>query len=105
MTTQILAADWSRLGPTFSNAIVDTLVMVCVTLIVGGFFDPELTSRGLGTFMILDHIERTRALGLPHLYLGYWVKQSAKMAYKARFQPQEQLGASGWMRARVPGKR
>ncbi|AHI21942.1 methionine ABC transporter permease [Corynebacterium vitaeruminis] len=38
MTTQILAADWSRLGPTFSNAIVDTLVMVCVTLIVGGFF-------------------------------------------------------------------
>ncbi|MCB1436898.1 MAG: arginyltransferase [Rhodobiaceae bacterium] len=72
---------------------------------VYSFFDPELTSRGLGTFMILDHIERTRALGLPHLYLGYWVKQSAKMAYKARFQPQEQLGASGWMRARVPGKR
>lgn len=38
MTTTILAADWSRLGDTFTTAIIDTLVMVAVTLVVGGFF-------------------------------------------------------------------
>ena len=72
---------------------------------VYSFFDPTMPARGLGTFMILDHIERTRQLGLPHLYLGYWVEQSPKMAYKARFQPQEHLTASGWVRARRPAGR
>ncbi len=60
------------------------------------FFDPGQTARSLGTYMILEHIERTRKLGLPYLYLGYWVKQSAKMAYKARFLPQERLTQGGW---------
>lgn len=46
--------------------------------------------------MILDHIARTRQLGLPHVYLGYWVKGSAKMHYKTRFQPQEHLTPRGW---------
>ena len=49
-------------------------------------------------YMILDHIERARRLGLPHVYLGYWVEGSRKMAYKARFLPQERLGMDGWQR-------
>jgi arginine-tRNA-protein transferase len=48
--------------------------------------------------MILDHIERARKLGLLHLYLGYWVEGSRKMAYKARYLPQERLGMNGWER-------
>jgi arginine-tRNA-protein transferase len=48
--------------------------------------------------MILDHLDRARRLGLPHLYLGYWVEGSKKMAYKARFRPQERLGMNGWER-------
>ena len=48
--------------------------------------------------MILDHIRRTRQLGLPHVYLGYWVKGSAKMHYKTRYQPQEHLTPRGWER-------
>ena len=52
----------------------------------------------IGTFMILDHIARARAAGLPHVYLGYWVNGSRKMAYKVRFQPQEHLGPKGWER-------
>jgi arginine-tRNA-protein transferase len=48
--------------------------------------------------MILDHIRRARALGLPYLYLGYWVEGSRKMDYKARFTPQERLLAQGWLR-------
>jgi leucyl-tRNA---protein transferase len=48
--------------------------------------------------MILDHIARVRAAGLPHVYLGYWVNGSRKMNYKVRFQPQEHLGPKGWER-------
>ena len=44
------------------------------------FYDPDGANRSLGTFMILDHIERARRLGLPYLYLGYWVQGSRKMS-------------------------
>ena len=53
--------------------------------------------------MILDHIARARRMGLPYLYLGYWVEGSKKMAYKARFTPQERLLAPGWVRSSDPG--
>lgn len=65
---------------------------------VYSFYDPEWADHGLGTFMILDHIARARKLGLPFLYLGYWVEGSRKMAYKARFLPQERLMPQGWLR-------
>lgn len=60
------------------------------------FYDPGEAARSLGTFMILDNIARVRRLGLPYLYLGYWVRGSRKMDYKARFLPQERLTADGW---------
>jgi arginine-tRNA-protein transferase len=81
------------------------LLAVCLTdemndglSMVYSFFDPEMSDRSLGTFMILDHIERAKRMGLPYLYLGYWVEGSKKMDYKARFKPQERLMPSGWMR-------
>ena len=81
------------------------LLAVCLTdLLADGlsmvysYYEPEAKGRSLGTYMILDHIKRARALGLPHLYLGYWVEGSKKMAYKARFLPQERLGMNGWER-------
>jgi arginine-tRNA-protein transferase len=64
---------------------------------VYSFFEPEASRRGLGTFMILDHIEHARRLGLPYVYLGYWISGSTKMSYKRRFQPQQQLTAGGWV--------
>jgi arginine-tRNA-protein transferase len=60
------------------------------------FYAPDLQDRGLGTYMILDHMERARKLGLSYVYLGYWVADSPKMDYKARFLPQERLGPDGW---------
>jgi arginine-tRNA-protein transferase len=81
------------------------LVAACLTdLLADGlsmvysFYAPEEQRRSLGTYMILDHIERARRLGLPHVYLGYWVEGSRKMAYKSRFLPQERLGMNGWER-------
>jgi arginine-tRNA-protein transferase len=80
------------LAVALSDIMSDGLSMVY------SFFNPTLERRSLGTFMILDHIRRTQALGLPHVYLGYWVKGSTKMDYKMRFQPQEHLMPRGWER-------
>jgi leucyl-tRNA---protein transferase len=65
---------------------------------VYSFYEPEAHKRGLGTFMILDHIAHAKRLGLPYVYLGYWINGSPKMSYKRRFSPQEQLTSNGWMR-------
>ena len=63
---------------------------------VYSFFAPEMERRSLGNFTILWLIGRARALGLPYVYLGYWVPESAKMAYKARFRPSEVLAGGAW---------
>jgi arginyl-tRNA--protein-N-Asp/Glu arginylyltransferase len=63
------------------------------------FFEPDDPVRpGLGTYIILDHIVRAGRAGLPYVYLGYWVENSRRMAYKARFRPLERLGTNGWDR-------
>lgn len=63
---------------------------------VYSFFDGTMSRRSLGTFMILWMVEYARKLNLPYVYLGYWIDGSDKMAYKARFQPLEELGNDGW---------
>ncbi|MGO1501868.1 MAG: arginyltransferase [Marinobacter sp.] len=59
-------------------------------------FDPALEHRSLGTFAVLWQIEETRRRDLPHLYLGYWIKQCRKMNYKTRFKPIEALQSGQW---------
>ena len=80
------------LGVALTDVLSDGLSMVY------SFFDPDAGGRSLGTFIILDHISRARRLGLPYVYLGYWVKGSKKMDYKGRFLPQERLTGDGWTR-------
>lgn len=63
---------------------------------VYSFFDPDLHHRSLGTQVVLWLIEQARTLGLPYIYLGYWIAESRKMSYKARFQPLEAFGPEGW---------
>jgi arginine-tRNA-protein transferase len=82
-------------GPLVASALTD--VLGDGLSMVYSFFDPSYAERSLGTFMILDHINRARKLGLPYVYLGYWVEGSRKMDYKRRFQPQEHLMARGWV--------
>ena len=65
---------------------------------VYSFYNVDLSERSLGTYIILEHIEYARSLGLPYVYLGYWIKGAKKMRYKTRFGPQERLGSNGWQR-------
>ena len=60
------------------------------------FFDPDETGASYGTFNVLWQIELCRQLGLPQLYLGYWIAESRKMAYKINFQPMEGLVDGQW---------
>lgn len=63
------------------------------------FFDPHHPMRdGLGKYIIMDHILRATKMGLPYVYLGYWIDGSDRMAYKVQYQPLEQLGPDGWVR-------
>ena len=67
-----------------------------LSMIYSFFAADEPGRSGLGSLIILDHILRARAAGLPYVYLGYWVKGSARMAYKTRYRPIETLGPRGW---------
>lgn len=64
---------------------------------VYSFFDPRIEGRSLGTYIILSHIKLARGLGLGYVYLGYWIDNCRKMAYKERFRPLEMLGPKGWV--------
>lgn len=63
---------------------------------VYSFFAPDLMKNSLGTYLILDHIEIARELGLPYVYLGYWVPGSDKMGYKANFKGVEIYRDGAW---------
>lgn len=97
------AAEEAESVDEFRRSPGRSLSAVCLTdvledglSLVYSFYEPELLKDGLGTFMILDHIELAREIGLPYVYLGYWVPGSSKMAYKARFSPLEVYRNGNW---------
>jgi arginine-tRNA-protein transferase len=99
--------EYRRRGPdsAINGRGTGELLAVALTDVLGdglsmvySFFDSDYQPRSLGTFMILDHIARARRMGLPYVYLGYWVRGSRKMDYKGRFMPQQRLTSDGWKR-------
>jgi arginyl-tRNA--protein-N-Asp/Glu arginylyltransferase len=62
------------------------------------FYEPERRRASFGTYNVLWQIGACRALGLPYLYLGYWIGESPKMAYKSRYVPIEGLIDGVWQR-------
>ncbi|MGE0045853.1 MAG: arginyltransferase [Hyphomonadaceae bacterium] len=89
-------------GELAAAALVD--VLKDGLSLVYSYFDTRDPKRSLGAFTILDHIMQARAAGFPHVYLGYWVRGSDKMGYKAEFQPLELLIAGSWTPFRKTGE-
>lgn len=77
-------------------AIVDELDQALSAVYT--FFEPDLSNRSLGTLAILQQIAVAREQGLGWVYLGYWIKASPKMAYKARFRPLEAFDGERWVK-------
>jgi leucyl-tRNA---protein transferase len=99
--------EYRRRGPdsSINGRGAGELLAVALTDVLGdglsmvySYFDSDQRMRSLGTFMILDHIARAKRMGLPYVYLGYWVQGSRKMDYKGRFLPQQRLTSDGWKR-------
>lgn len=90
-----LVTEWRRPD---GSLIAVSLTDRCASGLSGvyKFFDPDEARRSLGSLIVLWHVQYARELELPYVYLGYWIADSVKMAYKARFQPLEQLTVAGW---------
>jgi len=84
------AADAPLVAVSITDVLRDGFSMVYT------FFAPEEERRSLGSYLILDHIGHAADLGLPHVYLGYWVKGSPKMDYKRNFGPMDVLDGDEW---------
>lgn len=87
--------NYYRSGTLIASALIDLLGNGLSMSY--SFYNPNEPKRSLGKFMILDHIQKTRDAGLDYVYLGYWVKNSPKMGYKASYHPHELLTDNGWI--------
>ncbi len=95
-TTDILEGKQPLVAACLTDILEDGLSMVY------SFFAPELERNSPGTFLILDHIAIAQELGLPYVYLGYWVPGSPKMAYKANFAGLEVYRNNIWENLGAP---
>lgn len=100
--SRFLLAKWSqtefiefRLGERLLGVAVTDVTHVGLSAVYC-FYDPDEAKRGLGVFAILCQIEAARAVGLAHLYLGFWLDGHAKMHYKSSYSGLELLSAGEW---------
>lgn len=93
------APDGRLMGACLFDRLSDGLSAVY------SFFDPEESARGLGTYAVLWLIEAARRERRPYVYLGYWIADSRKMAYKIRFKPLECLSDGQWREIALPPDR
>lgn len=86
--------EFTLAGQVVMVALVDRLAQGLSAVYT--FFDPDLPNRGLGVLGVLTEIELAREMGLDYLYLGYWIAESPKMAYKSGYRPLQALRHGRW---------
>ena len=96
ISARMIEAAKSTLGALKMVSILDVLGNGLSAVYT--FYEPE-PRTSYGTYNVLWQIEQTKLLKLPHVYLGYWIGASDKMAYKAQFKPNQQLIDGKWVRA------
>jgi arginyl-tRNA--protein-N-Asp/Glu arginylyltransferase len=90
--TEFRESDGRLYGICLTDQMSDGLSLVY------SFFEPDAAERSPGTAMIMRQIEAAQRQALPFVYLGYWISESRKMAYKRNFRPLEALTPDGWRR-------
>lgn len=90
--TEFRESDGRLYGVCLTDRMNDGLSLVY------SFFEPDASDRSPGTKMIMSQIDAAKQQNLPFVYLGYWISESRKMAYKRNFRPLESLTPEGWRR-------
>jgi arginine-tRNA-protein transferase len=90
--TQFL--EFRQSGTLIGCAVTDVLSHSLSAIYT--YFDPLSCARSLGKFAILYQIDLAQRKGLDHVYLGYWIKESQKMNYKADYRPMETFDKNMW---------
>ena len=81
-------------GDLVSSAVTDIQLRSISAIYT--FFEPDHSDRSLGTLSILKQVQLASSMNLKHVYLGYWIRESAKMDYKKNYRPNEQLIDGYW---------
>ncbi len=97
-----IASPWSRTSLIEFHEAQQLLGVAVLDILTDGvsavysFFDPSEEKRSLGVYMILWEINEAERLGVPYVYLGYWIKTCKKMGYKSTFRPFEAYQDGMW---------
>lgn len=98
-----IASGWDETSLIeFRDAREQLLAVAVIDMLTDGisavysFFEPTLKKRSLGVYVILWEITEAKELGLPYVYLGYWIKACGKMQYKSNFRPLEIYRGKKW---------
>lgn len=99
-----LSAEWDVTHYLEFRNSAQKLVAVAVTdrlqnglSAIYTFFDPDENRRSLGVYGVISQVEWAKEIGLPYLYLGYWIKQCQKMNYKTDYQPCQLMVNGNWI--------
>lgn len=101
---EFLANPWGegrfwelRLGERLLAVAVVDLVPRGISAVYS-FFEPDLAGLSPGKLAILWQIAEAQRLGLPFVYLGFWVRGCRAMAYKDQYRPTEAWVGESWRR-------
>ena len=106
--SNFLTSEWGITHYLIIRDAHDRLISVAVMdVLTNGvsaiytFFEPSEDKRSLGVFSVLSQIRWAQHNGFPYVFLGYWIKESRKMAYKTHYKPYQLFIDNRWISAEL----